>query len=588
MNRALTIGGEEVISSSNDGVSGPMNDSNQSNEWRYSGLVFALLIFAGAACLWVLQTAQTDPSPGGGGPIHHTAVSIFSLIAGLLFLAGAFGIWAIRTTAAIEGPRRVGQLVDDMDYLQDGILVIEHGRGVVGMNSAARALATFDEGGGDDLQDVFPSLTDKDVSALLDPVDACEIERVSRSGHALYSLRFRSQPAHDMSLILVSDVTAARSRQMRDRQIGHFQLIGRMARGVAHDFNNVLCSISAHAALLDRPGKLSEDESRAAKTIVEQADRGSSLARRLISLTEVDTTGRPTDQLPHHVENAAELLRVVLSPLWDVQPISEGTYPAVPLDGSQIEQMIVNLGLHAADEIETPGQLRIELRPGTWGRDGAEEAIVEITAHPPGVPAQPLAEAKTVEIEDAGVIESVVRSVVEGVGGAVHILAFHDGHHAYQMMIPALMTAHNRTTAQTGMSDELCKRMSGWQVLLARPREADASGLEQRLLALGLNVEFATDLVVVLGRMETDFPFEAVVVDRRLLGDTAEALIKAMVKLKPDVGLVVLCAAPELEPDDLAEDVVFVQLEATPDTVLRAVSTSAEMAAARSGAVAVG
>jgi hypothetical protein len=274
-------------------------------------------------------------------------------------------------------------------------------------------------------------------------------------------------------------------------------------------------------------------------------------------------------------------LQVVLSPLWEVQPVAEGTFPAVPLDGNQIEQMIVNLGLHAAEELDTPGQVRIELRPGSWGRDGAQEALIEISAHPPGVSPQPLAEAKTVEIEDAGVIESVVRSVVEGVGGAVHILAFHDGHHAYQMVIPALMTARNRTTAQTGVSAELCERMVGWHVMLARPREVDASGLEQRLLALGLNVEFATDLVVVLGRMETDFPFEAIVVDRRLLGDSAEALIKAMVKLKPDVGLVVLCSAPELEPAELTKDVVFVQLAATPDTVLQAVSKSVGLAAAR-------
>lgn len=557
----------------------------RTNEWPYALLVLSLLILAGVASKLVMGSFQADPALAGAeAVVGRLTLSFVALTGGTLFLSGALGIWAIRTSMAVQGTYRVGRFVEGIESLRDGIVVADRRRQtVIGMNFAARALMSPQTANPSTLRDYFPCLTRDDAEALLDPSESREVERVARAGHALYSLRFRSQPSEDMTLILISDTTSVRTRQMQERQLSHFQLIGRLSRGVAHDFNNLLCSIAAHAGLLEQGTTSADDRAESVATILQQADRGASLARQLISLSEIDTTGRPADDLGQHARNAAELLRVAISPLWSIEVDAEGIFPPVPIDGNQLEQIMVNLGLLAAEEWETPGMLRLRLRPGDWGKEGAREAVVDVVAGPPGMEVQPVDDARRVDIEDAGVIESVVRSVIEGVGGSLHILSDHEGHHAYRAVIPGLLASRQRSAARTGLPAEVSDRLRDQKILIARPRDGATVDIEARLARLGASIEFATDLMVVLGRMESKFPFDAVIIDRRLLGDSAEALLGAMLKLKPGVGFVVLCPAPEIEPDELKEQIAFESLQAAPDTVIKAVGRAGRLAAARSG-----
>jgi signal transduction histidine kinase len=490
-------------------------------------------------------------------------------------------VWALRTTALAEGTNRAARLIAEMDYLHDGIVLLNSRGQVVGMNLAARTLAGVTASSAESLRGVFPCLSGDDVSALVDPEGAQELERASRRGHGLYSLRFRSQPSADMTVVQVSDVTAVKTRQMRDRQLGQFQLVGRIARGVAHDFNNMLCSMSAHASLLDRSGTLREEDAAAVRTILEQSERGSNLARRLLRLTEVDVTGRPTHEVGHHAENAAELLRMVLPAAWEVETEVVGTYPAVPLDGSQLEQILVNLALEAVAGAGTPGTIHLRVSPGAWGRSQPSQVVLEVCTDPPGEVADGCDSQSVVEVHDGGVIESVVRSVLEGVDGSLEVLAHRDGRHFYRLRIPTLTAVRTRRAAETGLTPELISRMRDWRVLLARPRDVGHRALEQRLLAMGVQVESAADLMVVLGRMETSFSFHAMILDRRLLGDGAESLIRAMLKLQPQTGLVVVCDEPGLESEDWGDDVVFVAAEAGEDSVIRAMCKAVERAGNR-------
>ena len=571
-------------------TNGP-DDRGLAGEWRYAILVLLLLVLGGASSFIMVEVFAGHPLLADAGPVvRQMTLAFVALTTGFLFLGGAFGIWAMRTTTAMEGMRRIGAFIDDLDFLRDGMVVVDTRRRIVGMNEAARALASGNANREETLRGYFPDLTAEDEDLLLHPSHPPELERVARRGHSLYSLRFRSQPAPDMHLVMVSDITASKTRQMRDLQVAHFHLMGRIARGVAHDFNNVLCSIAAHAGLLERDrsgamdggdGRDSQGEKSPVEVILEQAERGSSLARQLIQFSELDAAGRPTDRLPTHVANAAELLEVVVSPLWTIETHVQGIFPAVPIDGNHVEQILLNLGLHAVEDVETPGTLRIELRPSEWQREGAREATIDIVANPPGAEGEGLDGAKEVETEDAGVMESVIRSVVERAGGELDIFAYHDGHHAYRLRLPGLMAARDRVTAMTDVPEESGRRVQHWRVMLARPRDRERSDLEQRFKALGMQVEFVTDLVLVLGRMETEFPFEVVVIDRRLLGEAAEALLRAMLKLKPAVGLVVLCAAPDAEPEELKREVAFETLDASAVAVVEALVRARDLAQRR-------
>ncbi len=557
-----------------------MREMIRNGEWRHTALVLVLLVLGGLAAKYVISVLAVHlPIATDEASISRLTFAAIALISGFLFLVGAFGIWAIQSTVANEGRKQIGRLVDDMDYLTDGMIVVDHVGTVNGMNSAARTFAAHSDTEEIRIDDLFPCLTFEDVESLLLPNRSMEVERVLRSGQALYSLRFRSQPSQDMNVIVVSDVTAMKSRQLRDMQISHFQLIGRIARGVAHDFNNLLCAISANAALIDRPAVVEQIGREAIDTIVDQSTRGADLAHRLLQLSGMESEGVPMEQVGAHAEQAVDLVRIALSSLWSVRFETEDKLPEVPITGSQFEQILANLCLHAAEEIGTPGQLRIELRAAGWERKRPREIAITVAATPPGVVSGvEMGSQKHVRVEDAGVIESVIRSVIEGVGGRMDIYSLYHGHDSYRLIIPAVSANRDRATALTGLPSELTDSIDGLRVLIARGRDAAMADLEQRFIALGLDVESVFELILVLGRMEKSFPFDTLVVDRRLLGDSAEAVLKAMIKLKPSVGIVVLSGEPDQELKDLTRDIVFTPFSSPAYDVMNAMARARAIA----------
>ncbi|MDP2990123.1 MAG: hypothetical protein Q8O57_06105, partial [Kiritimatiellota bacterium] len=221
--------------------------------WRYAILIiilFAIVAVASMTIISYLQDQITEQT--ATETIKQLSIAIWALTMGCMFLAGALGLWAIRSTAEIEGRRRIGRFVDTMDYMSDGLMAIDGKGHVRGSNPAARKLVphTLPANKAVMLRDVFACLTEQDMHQLLDPLQPREIEKGCVYSHGLRTLRFRSQPSEGLMLILISDITTHHSQEIRKRQIAQLQIIGRLAAGVAHDFNNILCAISGHATLL--------------------------------------------------------------------------------------------------------------------------------------------------------------------------------------------------------------------------------------------------------------------------------------------------------------------------------------------------
>ncbi|MCX7591111.1 MAG: hypothetical protein N2255_05725, partial [Kiritimatiellae bacterium] len=179
-----------------------------------------------------------------------TAVFV-SLTLGFMLVAGAFGVWTIHASGTAESRRRIAELVNSMDYIHDGVLAVDKKGRIRGANPAAQKLASEFENGTSLLR-AFPGLSPEDQDLLLASDEPVEIERAQPCQNTLRELRFRSQPSAGVTLILASDISATNAERQRRRQVARLQLIGHLARGVANDFNSILCTISGHAALLSR------------------------------------------------------------------------------------------------------------------------------------------------------------------------------------------------------------------------------------------------------------------------------------------------------------------------------------------------
>jgi nitrogen-specific signal transduction histidine kinase/CheY-like chemotaxis protein len=559
--------------------------------WRYALLVVFLFVIAGFASLETISsiTALLEAAGGSSIPdeikIRIVTVPILALTMGFLFLAGALGIWAIRSTAIIEGRRRVGRFVDAMDYLSDGLLAVDRSGRVTGSNPAARSLAAPGAASGGTLHACFPYLSEDDLSLLGDTAAPQEVECVSREPDKLRAYRFRSQPSEDINLILVSDVTRQKADEMRGRQVARLQLIGRIARGVAHDFNNILCAISGHASLLSRQ-KL-EVDSVSLKAIIKESQRGAALAGQMLDLSRTGVRGSPCATFAEHVEKAAGLLRVALSADWQVIADVQGKFPAVPLTDIQVEQVIVNLGLIASDELGKPGVLHIRVRlPSAeplmnMGKEAAVVALISAYGTQPDLPDIMIRPEAQTTAEESGVIQSVVRSVIEEVGGRVDVIVTPGNHHSFRFSLPPFSASERRMSTMASVPEELRMYLVGWKILLAGSGRKDTQQIEEYLKEIGMTVTVAEDIVSALQHVEADRELSAIVCDRRVLGEEADALLRAIIKLRPRAGLVVLCDSPGSMLASLKSEIVFEPLNAAPETILQALLRSREMAGVR-------
>ncbi len=160
--------------------------------------------------------------------------------------------------------------------------------------------------------------------------------------------------------VIGRDITAQRKAEDQLRHAQKMEAIGRLAGGVAHDFNNVLGIINACTEFLrDRIDPESEP-SLYVENIRKAIDRGSALTRQLLAFSRKQVVQPVLLDLNDRLKDIGKLLRPLMGD--DVQiSISPRCQSAVvEADPGQIDQIIVNLAVNARDAMLRGGKFILE------------------------------------------------------------------------------------------------------------------------------------------------------------------------------------------------------------------------------------
>jgi PAS domain S-box-containing protein len=144
------------------------------------------------------------------------------------------------------------------------------------------------------------------------------------------------------------------------RQAQKMESVGRLAGGVAHDFNNMLSAILGHAELavmqLAAPGPVREN----LQAIKTAALRSAGLVRQLLAFARKQTAAPQVLDLNATVAGMITMLKRLIGEdidlTWSPGP---GLWP-VKIDPSQIDQILANLCVNARDAISGVGRVAIE------------------------------------------------------------------------------------------------------------------------------------------------------------------------------------------------------------------------------------
>lgn len=540
----------------------------------------AIYDYSGVAVGYFTVSRESSLS---GEVISSIGLPVYLLIMSFLFLSGGLGLWAIRFSTVIEGRRRVGRFVDAMDYLPDGILLVDRATRAEGINPAAIEMSGGLARKGTALEVIFPFLSAEDVNTLMVTSGPHEVEKKFASAGGPHVWRFRSQPMEGMALIMISDVTSRRAKELRERQIATIHMIGRIARGVAHDFNNILCAVSGHAELL-RALKPGVEEMESVSAIIGESDRGARLAAHLLELSRMGDGGQPAEQAAEAVLQAGEILRVGLSYGWDIRvECDANTFPPVMLSRIQLEQVVVNLGLLVADDLGTEGVLHVMLR------HPSEECLLKASqncaalvlvwashAHAPALEMDTVLE-EAPATQYGGVIHSVLRSMLEEVDGRLDTLQ--NGRcYVYRVCLPgapAHVDPHQNGIPQSGEGN-LYKpaddHLRGRKIMLASTSFANIADLHALLMERGGEIRVAGSLVEALDIVNERSPLHLIVYDMEMLGEDARGLLRATLKLHPQAGILALCREEDDEISSMADRVEFSPHEASAPELLEALS----------------
>ena len=189
------------------------------------------------------------------------------------------------------------------------------------------------------------------------------------------------------------DVTEKHRLQEQVDQFQRMESLGRLAAGVAHDFNNVLGAVLGLASVLDMDlpcdHKCREDLS----SIVQAARQGSELTRQILSFARGGARKNENIDMQAVVNEVAQLLRRTLPSCVSLEVDSVGNLPPVEGDAGQIQQVVMNLCVNARDAMQGSGAIHVHLRNRKrWPEDlhvePQEETLVELSVSDdgPGIP----------------------------------------------------------------------------------------------------------------------------------------------------------------------------------------------------------
>ena len=171
-----------------------------------------------------------------------------------------------------------------------------------------------------------------------------------------------------VAIPIVGFLIARRERRVQDeqrrleRQLGESQkieAIGKLAGGVAHDFNNMLTAILGYASMIEDdapPHSATRDQ---AQQIRHAGESAAALTQKLLAFSRRQVLHTEEVDLTAMLQNLTMLIRRVIGENITVEIEADPNVWPILADAVQLEQSVLNLAINARDAMPNGGTLRI-------------------------------------------------------------------------------------------------------------------------------------------------------------------------------------------------------------------------------------
>ncbi len=285
-------------------------------------------------------------------------------------------------------------------------------------------------------------------------------------GFAIYAaqlLRHETRQARALKQTLAEREQAHKALEERElelRQAQKMEAVGRLAGGVAHDFNNILQSITGYSDLAssevapDQPDLRDYiDQVKAAATLA------TALTGKLLAFSHQQVVQPRVLDLSEVVEDLAAMLRPLLGERIELVLELDPSGTAVEADPGQLEQIVMNLVINARDAMPDGG--RVTIAVGTLDLTGVNGVAsgpyihLSVSDTGTGMDEETMSRAfdpffTTKQLgEGTGLGLATVHGIVTQSGGDMQITSALGEGTTFNLYLPAAEAAHQPTSKPT-------------------------------------------------------------------------------------------------------------------------------------------
>jgi len=193
---------------------------------------------------------------------------------------------------------------------------------------------------------------------------------------SLHTSQVRDERGNIIGLVGISeDISAIKNLEAQLLQSQKMEAIGRLAGGVAHDFNNMIGIILGYASLMDEKLSDADPLKQHITAIITAAERSANLTKQLLAFARKqviapmvlylnDTLSILSRMLTRLIGEDISLKLKLAQDLWNVK-----------IDPTQIDQILANLATNARDAIDNVGMIIIETSNIAIGKEYAQEHV---------------------------------------------------------------------------------------------------------------------------------------------------------------------------------------------------------------------
>jgi PAS domain S-box-containing protein len=333
---------------------------------------------------------------------------------------------------------------------------------------------------------------------------------------------------------IARDVTDQKRAEGELHQSQKMEAIGRLAGGVAHDFNNILAIISACTEFLRDRIDPAAESTHYVENIKKATERGASLTRQLLAFSRNSAIQPRVLDLNERLKDISKLLRPLMGDDVEILIVSKSRAAVVEADPGQLDQILVNLAVNARDAMPRGGKFILETTAVNFDEAFAEQhqpvaagkyvvlAVSDTGNGMDGVTASRIFEPffTTKEVgKGTGLGLATVYGIVKQSAG--HILVYSEPGHGTTFKIYLPNADHKIGLESKPEVETVAPRRHGTTILLVEDDETMRSLTRKVLEEHGYTVVEADDGKSALEWVESHGPIDLLLTDvvmRRMSG----------------------------------------------------------------------